>query len=82
MGKYCIWGLLKIKIWRESFVDNYQIVHHHNKVPLIPLVDYRLLVYVYIYSTLIYFLPKSTSFPPKTNRNAPLRPLEPHISHI
>ena len=27
---------------------------------------------MYTYSTLIYFLPKSTSFPPKNNRNAPL----------
>ena len=43
----------------------------HNKVPLIPLVD--LLVYVYTFSTLIHLLSKSTSFPQKTNRNAPLR---------
>ena len=38
-GKYWIWGLLKIEIWSESLVDNYQIVPHHNKVPLIPLAD-------------------------------------------
>ena len=29
------------------------------------------LVYVYTFSNLIYFLPKSTSFPQKTNCNAP-----------
>ena len=33
------------------------------------------LVYVYTFSNLIYFLPKSTSFPQKTNCNAPLTSL-------
>ena len=33
------------------------------------------MVYVYTFSTLIYFLPKSTSFPQKTNCNAPLTSL-------
>ena len=52
-------------------VDKYQIVHHHNKVILIPLAD--LLVYVCTFSNLIYFLPKSKSFHPKNNRNSRLR---------
>ena len=30
------------------------------------------LVYVYTFSTQIYFLPKSTSFPQKNNHNAPI----------
>ena len=47
-------------------VDKYQIVHHHNKVILIPLADS--LVYVYTFSNQIYFLPKSTlSYPQKKN---------------
>ena len=45
----------------------YQIIHHHNRVPLSPLA-----VYVYTFSTLIYFLPKSTPFSPQKNKqNAP-----------
>ena len=35
----------------------------------------ELSVEVVSFSTLIYFLPKSTSFPPKKHRNAPLIPL-------
>ena len=36
-----IWNILdlrivKTKIWSEQLVDKYQIVHYHNKVPLIP----------------------------------------------
>ena len=71
--KNWIWELLmKYKV-NILLVDNYQIAHHHNKVPLIPLVDQ--LVYVFTYSTLIYFLPKkSTSFPPNFNQTPPPPP--------
>ena len=40
-----------------------------------PISGLTALVYVYTFSTLIYFLPKSTSFSQKTNRNAPLTSL-------
>ena len=40
-----------------------------------PISGLTALVYVYTFPTLIYFLPKSTSFPQKTNRNAPLTSL-------
>ena len=37
--KYWVCGLLEIKIPSEKLLDNYQIVHHLNKVILIPLAD-------------------------------------------
>ena len=51
-------------------MDKYQIVQHHSRVPLSPLADS--LVYVYTFSSLIYFIPKSTSFSLKNNQAAPL----------
>ena len=66
IGKYWTWGLLKIKMWNELLLDNYQIVHYYNRMPLIPLADYS-------WFMCIPFLPKSTSFPQNTNRTASLR---------
>ena len=40
-----------------------------------PISGLTALVYVYTFPTLIYFLPKSTSFPQNANRNAPLTSL-------
>ena len=54
-----------------------QIVHHFNKVSLIPVAD--LVVYLYIFCTLLYFLSKLTSsqhhFPPK-HPDLPLKSVE------
>ena len=63
-----IWGLLKINM---KWIISRQLPDNKKRVPLIPIADW--LVYVYIFSTLIYFLSKSTSFPPRNNRNAPLK---------
>ena len=51
------------KILDLGVLDKYQIVHRNKKVPLIPSADK--LVNVLNFSTLIYFLPKSTSFSQK-----------------
>ena len=42
------------------------MVQHHNKVPMIPLAD--LLVYVYTFSSLIYFFPDQHYSPPPRHK--------------
>ena len=63
-------------------VENWA-AHRHQEFPRVPPPPRppcssqvnELSVEVVSFSTLIYFLPKSTSFPPKKHRNAPLIPL-------
>ena len=62
-------GLWKIKMWSEYFSRKMPDSPAPQQGAFKPISELQLqLVYVYTFSTLIYFLPKSTSFPPTPPR--------------
>ena len=57
-------------------IQVYQIVHHHNKVPLSSLAEYLVPMIFIPFTTLFSFIPKSTPFPleqTERERDCPLK---------